>query len=87
MNVIATPLIAAAAMAGAPIGASVLVSIASRREDAAGTLRRKAPGVIAIAARRILDFHSEYDAPPARPGRSGRATRIPAGDAATRNRC
>lgn len=65
MNVLtATLLTVAAAMAGAPIGASVLVTIASRHEDAAGSRGGKAPGVIAIAARRILDFHPEDGAGP-----------------------
>ncbi len=46
-------------VAGAPIGATVLVSVASRREDRDWTLRGTAPGTTEAAARRIVDFHSE----------------------------
>jgi hypothetical protein len=42
-----------------PIVAAVVVSVASRREEAALSLRGPAPGVVQAAARRILDFHSE----------------------------
>ncbi len=44
----------------APIVAIVLVSVASRREDAEWTLNGSAPpGPARAAARRVVDFHSE----------------------------
>ena len=44
----------------APIVAIVLVSLASKREDAAWTLNgAPAPGPVRAAARRIVDFSSE----------------------------
>jgi hypothetical protein len=51
-------LIFAALLVSAPIIAAVLVSIASRREDHAWTLAGRAPGIIALAARRVLGFHA-----------------------------
>jgi hypothetical protein len=42
-----------------PIVATVIVSVASRREDKAWSLRDPAHGVVQDAARRIVDFHSE----------------------------
>jgi hypothetical protein len=48
-----------------PIVAIVLVSVASKREDAAGTLGGPAEGGIQIAARRVLDFHSDLNLRPA----------------------
>ena len=56
------------AVTSAPIGAAVIVSIASGREDHAWTLGSTAPGVIEATARRILAFHSDDDAPPPRRG-------------------
>jgi hypothetical protein len=47
-------LIAAALVAGAPLVASVLVSVASLREDAAKSLTGRPPGPVARAARRLL---------------------------------
>jgi hypothetical protein len=49
----------AAAVVSAPIGAAILVSIASRREDTRWSLDRPAQGPISATARRIVDFHSE----------------------------
>lgn len=55
--------IAAAAIAvavlGVPFAAIVLVSFASRREDAAHTLSRQAPGAVTRAARRLLAYSAE----------------------------
>jgi hypothetical protein len=47
-------LIAAALVAGAPLVAAVLVSVASIREDAAQSLAGRPPGPVARAARRLL---------------------------------
>lgn len=47
-------LVAGALIAGAPILAVVLVSIASLREDAGRTLGGRPPGALAAAARRLL---------------------------------
>jgi len=48
-----------AAVVAMPAVAFVLVSVASRREDAAWSLGRPAQGWVQSAARRIVDFHSE----------------------------
>src|SRR5215469_14188224 len=53
-----------AALASVPIAATVVVSIASRREDAAWSLGGPAPGAVQAAARRLLDFHTEDPAWP-----------------------
>jgi hypothetical protein len=47
-------LVLAAAVVGAPIAAAVLVSLASRREDARHSLAGKAPNWVTRAARRVL---------------------------------
>ena len=47
-------LVLAAVVVGAPIGAAILVSLASLREDAKHSLAGKAPSPIAWAARRLL---------------------------------
>ena len=49
---------------GVPFAAIILVSIASRREEAAHSLSRHAPGAAARAARRLLAFRSERIAAP-----------------------
>ena len=51
--------IIAAAVVSMPIAAIVIVSMASRREDAAYSLGDPAPGLVQAAARRLLDFHTE----------------------------
>jgi hypothetical protein len=56
-------LVLAAAVVGLPIAATVLVSLASRREDARHSLTGKAPNWVTWAARRLLNV------PPPRPGR------------------
>ena len=48
---------------GVPFAAIILVSIASRREEAAHSLSRHAPGAAARAARRLLGFRSEHISP------------------------
>ena len=47
-------LVVAAVVVGAPLGAAVLVTVASHREDAAHTLAGRPPGPIAAAARRLV---------------------------------
>jgi hypothetical protein len=47
-------LVLAAAVVGAPIAAAVLVSLASRREDARHSLSGRAPSLLTRAARRLL---------------------------------
>jgi hypothetical protein len=47
-------LVVAAVVVGAPVGAAVLVTVASLREDAAHTLAGRPPGPFAAAARRLL---------------------------------
>jgi hypothetical protein len=56
-------LVLAAAVVGLPIAATVLVSLASRREDARHSLAGKAPNWVTGAARRLLNV------PAPRPGR------------------
>ncbi len=51
-------LIFAALLVSVPIIAAVLVSVASRREDHVWTLAGRAPGLIALVARRVLGFHA-----------------------------
>jgi hypothetical protein len=52
-------LIAISAVAiSAPVVAAVLVSMASRYEDAAWTLGDQPPGRICAAGRRLVDFHT-----------------------------
>ena len=52
----------AAVALGVPFVAIVLVSIASRREEAAHSLSRQAPGAAARAARRLLAFRTDRKA-------------------------
>ena len=60
------PMITASAVLCAPICAAAVVSIASRREDARGTLTRPARGLIQTVARRLVGFHIEGDWPEVR---------------------
>jgi hypothetical protein len=55
------PLLIAAAIliAGVPLAAVVLVSVASWREESARSLTGRAPGPLTHAARRLLAFHSD----------------------------
>ena len=50
--------IIAIVIAGVPFAAVVLVTIASRREDNAGSIGGRAPGGTERAARRLLAFHA-----------------------------
>ena len=47
-------LVVAAVVVGAPIGAAVLVTVASHREDAARSVAGRPPGPLAAAARRLV---------------------------------
>ena len=47
-------LVAAALVVGAPLAAAILVSFASRREDAEHTLTGRPPGPVTAIARRLL---------------------------------
>jgi hypothetical protein len=49
-------LVVAAVVVGAPLGAAVLVTVASHREDAARTLAGRPPGPFAAASRRLLSM-------------------------------
>lgn len=51
--------IVTAVVVSAPIVACLLVSVASKREDSAWSLGEHAPGSVQVAARRILDFHTD----------------------------
>ena len=48
----------AALIAGAPLAAVVLVTVASRREDTALSIAGRAPGPLTRAARRVVAFHA-----------------------------
>jgi hypothetical protein len=48
-----------AALVSAPIGAAIVVSIASITEDRRRSLGRQARGPVERAARRLVDFHTE----------------------------
>lgn len=56
-------LVGALGLAGAPLIAAVLVSIASRREDRAWSLDGPPRGPVQSLSRRIVDFHSEGQYP------------------------
>src|SRR5258706_10742799 len=61
---VAVGMAAAVIAVGVPFAAIILVSIPSRREEAAHSLPRHAPGTVTRAARRLLRFRSERIAPP-----------------------
>lgn len=65
--------IIAAAVVSTPIAATVVVSIASRREESALSLGEPAPGLIQAVARRVLDFSTECPSLPL-PKSCGEAT-------------
>lgn len=50
---------AGAIVLGLPVGAIVLVSLASLREESAHSLTREAPGPASRAARRLLGYRTE----------------------------
>lgn len=47
-------LVAAAVVVAAPLGAAILVTVASHREDSAHSLAGRPPGLLTAAARRLL---------------------------------
>jgi hypothetical protein len=60
-------LVVAALVVGAPIGAAVLVTLASHREDLAHSLAGRPPGLLAAAARALLCLRVGGRAFPRRP--------------------
>jgi hypothetical protein len=50
--------LAAIVIAGVPVAAVVLVSVATRREESARSIADRAPGLVARAARRLLAFQA-----------------------------
>src|SRR5215469_2873296 len=50
--------IAAIVIAGVPVAAVVLVTVATRQEENARSIAGRAPGLAARAARRLLAFHA-----------------------------
>lgn len=65
-------LVIAIAAVTAPVVGVLLVSHASRREDAALSLSRQPTGVLQAATRRLLNFHGDGIGPrPAGPGGTG----------------
>jgi hypothetical protein len=55
-------LVAAAVIVAAPLGAAVLVTVASHREDSARSLTGRPPGRLAAAARRLLCLRTSASA-------------------------
>lgn len=51
-------IVAAIVIAGVPVAAVVLVTVATRREETARSIAGQAPGLAARAARRLLAFHA-----------------------------
>lgn len=73
----------AALIAGAPLAAVVLVTVASRREETALSIAGRAPGSLTRAARRVVAFHARGISRPASrvaPRRGYRRADDPAGD-------
>jgi hypothetical protein len=73
----------AALIAGAPLAAVVLVTLASRREETALSIAGRAPGPLTRAARRVVAFHARgISRPASRAGarRGHRRADDPAGD-------
>jgi hypothetical protein len=50
--------VAAIVIAGVPVAAVMLVTVATRREETARSIAGRAPGLAARAARRLLAFHA-----------------------------
>ena len=48
----------ASVIAGVPLAAVVLVTVATRREETARSIAGRAPGLLARTARRLLAFHA-----------------------------
>jgi hypothetical protein len=57
--------VTAALIAGAPLVAVVLVTVASRREETALSIAGRAPGALTRAARRVVAFHARGISRPA----------------------
>jgi hypothetical protein len=72
----------AAVVVGAPLGAAVLVTVASHREDAARTLAGRPPGPFAAMARRLLCLRIGGTAYPRRQARGNAPVPGPAADSA-----
>ena len=75
--------VAAIVIAGVPVAAVVLVTVATRREETARSIAGRAPGLAARAARRLLAFHAVgISRPASRIGawRQGRRADDPAED-------
>jgi hypothetical protein len=70
-------LVIAVAAVAAPACGVVLVALAIRREDAALSLSRRPAGAGQAAARRLLGFHGDGLAVPARSGRGAAGTGDP----------
>jgi hypothetical protein len=51
-------IVAAIVIAGVPVAAVMLVTVATRREETARSIAGLAPGPVARAARRLLAFHA-----------------------------
>jgi hypothetical protein len=65
-------LVVAAAVVGAPVGAAVLVTLASHREDYAHSLAGRPPGLLTAAARALLCVRIGGSTYPQRPSRRSR---------------
>lgn len=59
-------LVVAAVVVAAPLGAAMLVTVASRHEEAGRTLTGSPPGLLAACARRLLRVPSSVRRSPAR---------------------
>ncbi|MGO9163193.1 MAG: hypothetical protein ACLP7J_21310 [Streptosporangiaceae bacterium] len=75
---IALIVVAALVIAGIPLAAAACVTIASRREDSAGTLTGLAPGPLAASARRLVGFRAD-PVSPRRPAVPAARERVAAG--------
>ena len=73
-------LVVVAVVVGAPLGAAVLVTLASLREDAARTLAGRPPGPFAAAARRLVCLRIGGTAYPRRQARVKRSMPGPEAD-------
>ena len=76
-------LVIAVVASAAPIAVILVASVASRREDSAGSLGSPPPGPVRAIARRILDFHSDCSRLPVRRMPATERRGIPAGAAAS----
>lgn len=67
--------LAAIVIAGVPVAAVVLVSVATRREESARSIADRAPGLVARAARRLLAFQAVGISRPVSRGEARRPVR------------